>query len=69
MTKRGIAILTVTVLVVGFAAAAIASSIGGSGDEPATHVMPNGETMPNDRAMPNMHTMPNGRTMEGQAHE
>ena len=44
MTRRGLIILMVAVLAVGFAAAAIASSIGGS-DESTTHVMPNGQTM------------------------
>lgn len=45
MTQRSLGILVVVLVVVGVVAAAVASSIGGSGDEPATHVMPSGETM------------------------
>lgn len=45
MTKRSLAILVVVLVVAGFVAAAVASSIGGSDDDPATHVMPGGETM------------------------
>ena len=72
MTKRSLTILIVAVLVIGFAAAAIASSMGGS-DEAATHVMPNGQTMEgqgmDDGSMGEMpttqHEMPSGKTMPG----
>lgn len=72
MTKRGLIILVVAVLAVGFAAAAIASSMGGS-DEAARHAMPNGQTMEGESMddgstgeMPTtQHEMPSGKTMPG----
>ena len=71
MTKRGLVILIVAVLAVGGAAVAIASSIGGSGEQSSVHVMPNGQTMEGGSmdSTPSMpttqHQMPSGKTMEG----
>ena len=71
MTKRGLVILVVAVLAVGGAAVAIASSIGGSGEQSSVHVMPNGQTMEGESMnssspMPTtQHQMPNGKTMDG----
>lgn len=46
MNRKAVVTLVVALVVVAFAAAAIASSIGGSGDTQApTHVMPGGQTM------------------------
>ena len=73
MSKRGLIILVVAVLAVGLGAVAIASSMGGSDDEPATHVMPGGQTMEgedmDDDSMGEMPTnqdqTPSGETMPG----
>ena len=70
MTKQGLIILVVAVLAVGFAAAAIASSMGGSSDQPARHTMPNGQTMQGESmesgSMPGTeHRMGDGQVVPG----
>ena len=73
MSKRALIFLVVAVVAVGFAAVAIASSVGGSSDEPATHTMQNGQTMEgksmnsgSSGGMPStQHQMPNGQEMGG----
>ena len=72
MTKRGLTILIVAVLVVGLASIAIAGSVGGDSDGEATHVMPGGEvmegsTMETDTESSPTHTMEGGEVMEGSA--
>lgn len=63
MTKRGLTILLIAVLIVGGATAAVASSlIGHSGSAP-THVMSNGRTMSGE----GMHVMSDGRSMSDSA--
>jgi hypothetical protein len=63
MTKRGLIILIVAVLAVGFGTAAIASSIGGSEDQPV-HTLPNGQTHTGEMP-PTQHQMPDGEMMPG----
>ena len=58
MTKRALTFLVVAVLLVGAAAAAIATSLGGNGST-SMHTMPKGQTMDGG----SMHTMSNGRSM------
>ena len=65
MTKRGLTILLIAVLIVGGATAAVASSVIGRGGSAPTHVMPNGRTMSGD----GMHVMSDGRSMSDSAME
>ena len=60
MTKRALTLLIIAVLVVGIAAAAIASSVGGSNKPAPTHLMPNGRAMGGESMT---HTMSNGQAM------
>lgn len=62
MTKRALTILAIGIVLVGGAAAVIASSIGGGDNASATHTMPNGQTMTGQGMT---HTMSNGQTMSG----
>lgn len=69
MTKRALTILIATLVIVGFAAVAIAGSVGSDSDTGASHVMPDGQTMEGAAmgadAEPPTHTMEGGEVMEG----
>lgn len=64
MTKRALAALITAVVVVGFAAAVIASTVGGS-DKPSVHTMSGGKPMTGTMTTPT-HQMGNGETMTGE---